>query len=156
MENKLIIGGSNDLEEGDIVDISSIVVLFIDTPDGKTVIRYNTFYLEDETKTCGQEIIRNNIVKECETLMKRQHQKMLKIQEKAKQIPNDFVKAAEKATYRKEGGIKGPLFGLYEAECSYNCCEDTSDRDIWDAMTDGMYGDYQEEGFDGDYEFLGY
>lgn len=33
--------------------------------------------------------------------------------------------------------------------------EDTSDRDNWDAMTDGMYGDYPEEGFDGDYEFMG-
>ena len=30
------------------------------------------------------------------------------------------------------------------------------DRDIWGAMTDGMYGDYPEEGFDGDYESLGY
>ena len=34
--------------------------------------------------------------------------------------------------------------------------EDTSDRDIWDAMTDGMYGNYPEEGYDGDYESLGF
>ena len=37
----------------------------------------------------------------------------------------------------------------------YNCYEDTSDRDNWDAMTDGMYGDYPDEGYDGDYEFMG-
>ncbi len=30
------------------------------------------------------------------------------------------------------------------------------DKDNWHAMTDGMYGDYPEEGFDGDYEFMGY
>ena len=29
------------------------------------------------------------------------------------------------------------------------------DRDNWDAMTDGQYGDYPDEGFDGDYEFMG-
>ena len=34
--------------------------------------------------------------------------------------------------------------------------EDTLEKDNWDAMTDGQYGDYPEEGFDGDYEFLGY
>ena len=28
-------------------------------------------------------------------------------------------------------------------------------RDIWDSMTDGQYGDYPDEGFDGDYEFMG-
>ena len=30
------------------------------------------------------------------------------------------------------------------------------DKDNWHAMTDGMYGDYPEERFDGDYEFMGY
>lgn len=30
------------------------------------------------------------------------------------------------------------------------------DRDNWDAMTDGMCGDYPEEGFDGDYESIGF
>lgn len=29
------------------------------------------------------------------------------------------------------------------------------DIDNWDAMTDGMYGDYPDEGYDGDYEFTG-
>ena len=38
----------------------------------------------------------------------------------------------------------------------YNHNEDTLDRDNWDAMTDGMYGDYPEEGYDGDYESLGF
>jgi hypothetical protein len=37
----------------------------------------------------------------------------------------------------------------------YNHYEDTSDRDIWNAMTDGMDGDYPDEGYDGDYEFMG-
>ena len=35
----------------------------------------------------------------------------------------------------------------------YNHNEDTLDRDIWDAMTDGMYGDYPDDGHDGDYDF---
>lgn len=30
------------------------------------------------------------------------------------------------------------------------------DRDNWDAMTDGQYGDYTDDGYDGDYESLGY
>ena len=38
---------------------------------------------------------------------------------------------------------------------SYNHYEDTSDRDIWDAMTDGMYGDYPDDGYDGDFDFMG-
>ena len=38
---------------------------------------------------------------------------------------------------------------------SYDCYEDTTDIDIWDAMTDGMEGDYPDEGYDGDYEFMG-
>lgn len=32
---------------------------------------------------------------------------------------------------------------------------DQMERDTWDAMTDGQYGD-MPEGFDGDYSFLGY
>ena len=30
------------------------------------------------------------------------------------------------------------------------------ERDNWDAMTDGQYGDYPDEGYDGDYESLGF
>jgi len=37
----------------------------------------------------------------------------------------------------------------------YNHNEDALDRDIWDAMTDGQYGDYPDDGYDGDYEFMG-
>jgi hypothetical protein len=33
--------------------------------------------------------------------------------------------------------------------------DDYDMRDTWDAMTDGMYGD-MPEGFDGDFDFLGY
>ena len=29
-------------------------------------------------------------------------------------------------------------------------------RNTWDAMTDGMYGDYPDEGYDGDYSFMGH
>ena len=29
------------------------------------------------------------------------------------------------------------------------------DRDNWDAMTDGMYGDYPNDGYDGDFDFMG-
>ncbi len=38
----------------------------------------------------------------------------------------------------------------------YSYCDDNDYmRDTWDAMTDGMYGD-MPEGFDGDFDFLGY
>lgn len=42
----------------------------------------------------------------------------------------------------------------YGEEHYYNPAYDKSDT--WYAMTDGMYGDYPEEGFDGDYSFMGY
>lgn len=45
---------------------------------------------------------------------------------------------------------------LKKDQRNFNPTDDTSDRDNWDAMTDGMYGDYPEEGFDGDYESLGF
>lgn len=37
----------------------------------------------------------------------------------------------------------------------YNSEYNESMRERWDAMTDGMYGD-MPEGFDGDFDFLGY
>lgn len=42
----------------------------------------------------------------------------------------------------------------YDDEQDYYCSRVT-EEDVWDAMTDGMYGD-MPEGFDGDYSFLGY
>lgn len=39
-------------------------------------------------------------------------------------------------------------------DCDWN--KEDYERDNWYAMTDGMYGDYPDEGFDGDYEMLGY
>ena len=39
-------------------------------------------------------------------------------------------------------------------DCDWN--KEDYERDIWDAMTDGQYGDYPKDGFDGDYESLGY
>ena len=40
---------------------------------------------------------------------------------------------------------------------SYDRYDDDNDwmRDTWDAMTDGQYGD-MPEGFDGDFDFLGF
>jgi hypothetical protein len=46
----------------------------------------------------------------------------------------------------------GSLCDLYDEE-QYG---GYTKEDNWYAMTDGMYGDYPEEGFDGDYESLGY
>lgn len=44
-------------------------------------------------------------------------------------------------------------YSSYEPDNYY---EDTNwERGTWYAMTDGMYGD-MPEGFDGDYDFLGY
>ena len=44
-----------------------------------------------------------------------------------------------------------------EEQIYYDSYEDYHDyeRDTWDAMTDGMYGDMPDD-FDGDYSFLGY
>lgn len=46
-----------------------------------------------------------------------------------------------------------------EESVDYSDCDDClyeyNERDVWDAMTDGMYGD-MPDGFDGDYSFLGY
>lgn len=39
-------------------------------------------------------------------------------------------------------------------DCDWN--KEDYERDIWDAMTDGQYGDYPDDGFNGDYESLGY
>ena len=43
---------------------------------------------------------------------------------------------------------------MTDAELSYYDSDDPM-RDTWDAMTDGMYGD-MPEGFDGDFDWLGY
>lgn len=52
-------------------------------------------------------------------------------------------------------GIKRSSYN-YEDEQEYNPAYDYDESDTWYAMTDGMYGDYPEEGFDGDYSFMGY
>ena len=36
-----------------------------------------------------------------------------------------------------------------------DCLYEYNERDVWDAMTDGMYGD-MPDGFDDDYSFLGH
>ena len=74
-----------------------------------------------------------------------------------KQIPESFIRAAKKAQFKKNKrkSIRGPLYDLYCLECEYNRSKEL-EEDNWYAMTDGMYGDYPEEGFDGDYESIGY
>ena len=52
-------------------------------------------------------------------------------------------------------GIKKSSY-YYEDGQEYNPAYDYDKSDTWYAMTDGMYGDYPEEGFDGDYSFMGY
>lgn len=147
-----------DLEEGDVVDISSIIVLFIDKPNGKTIIRYSAMYLEESDRLCSEESIRANIIHECQKLMDSQQIVSQKIKESPNHsspiISKRFLNVAKKAQYKKgKPSIRGPLYDLYEEECSYN--NNSFEEDNWDAMTDGMYGDYPEEGFDGDYEFIG-
>lgn len=39
---------------------------------------------------------------------------------------------------------------------SYSDNDDYDIGDVWDAMTDGQYGDMPEEGIDGDFDILGY
>ena len=51
---------------------------------------------------------------------------------------------------------KGPEFDDFEEDYGYDGYDDTDwERDTWDALTDGQYGD-MPEGFDGDYSFLGF
>ena len=46
---------------------------------------------------------------------------------------------------------------MWEMSRRYDDYNDDHDwmQDTWDAMTDGMYGD-MPDGFDGDFDFLGY
>ena len=63
---------------------------------------------------------------------------------------------------KKDTYNEGPEFDEYEEYeegCEYDAYDDYDDtdweRETWDALTDGMYGD-MPEGFDGDYSFLGF
>ena len=73
-----------------------------------------------------------------------------------KQIPESFIRAAKKAQYtkNKRKSIRGPFYDSYCLECEYNRSKEL-EEDNWYAMTDGMCGEYPEEGIDGDYEFMG-
>lgn len=74
-----------------------------------------------------------------------------------KQIPESFIRAAKNAQYvkNKQNSIRSPLYDMYCLESEYNRSKEL-EEDNWYTMTDGMYGDYPEEGFDGDYESIGY
>lgn len=54
------------------------------------------------------------------------------------------------------GDAENPDFDTPYFDDSHGYYEDAYDQesDLWDAMTDGMYGD-MPDGFDGDYDFLG-
>lgn len=73
-----------------------------------------------------------------------------------KQIPESFIRAAKNAQYikNKQNSIRGPLYDMYCLESEYNRRKEL-EEDNWYAMTDGMFGDYPEDGFDGDNEFMG-
>lgn len=73
-----------------------------------------------------------------------------------KQITEDFIRAAKNAHYikKKRQCLRGPFYDIYSLECEHNKTKE-SEEDNWYAMTDGMYGDYPDEGFDGDYESIG-
>jgi hypothetical protein len=60
-------------------------------------------------------------------------------------------------TYQKMQFKEPPKEEEHSFYNSHDSYEDYHDyeRDTWDAMTDGMYGD-MPDGFDGDYSFLGY
>lgn len=120
---------NSNLDEDDEVDIASIVMLFIDNDRGNTDIFYDALWNDDHIK-CKEEDIKCFISDKCSELMK-------------------FIKPSKPRIVKKR---QGSLCDLYDEE-PYGV---SSEEDNWYAMTDGMYGDYPEEGFDGDYESLGY
>lgn len=117
------------LDEGDEVDIASIVMLFIDNSRGNTDIFYDALYVENK-RFCKEAEIKKFIIEVCSDLM-------------------CYIKPLNPRIEKKH---TGSLCDLYDEEQYGGYTEE----DNWYAMTDGMYGDYPEEGFDGDYESLGY
>lgn len=64
-----------DLEEGDIVDISSIVLVFSDNLDGSVSVTSDAIYLGDNMVSCNSDTIRELILKKCSDLIGIQKQK---------------------------------------------------------------------------------
>lgn len=148
-----------DLEELDNVNISSIVVVFIDTPEGKTIVRYTGICVDKETDTISAEDIQKMIVKSYQDSLKEWEisSKLPALQKQSPNIPKSFRNAVEKSVNKKRGNnSNGNRFWQYELECEWNQRKEYSEEENWYGMTDGMYGDYPDEGFDSDYEPLGF
>ena len=63
-----LIGSNSNLEEDDVVDIFSIVAIFIDKGNGETIIRYDAKYMdEDNSFNMGE--IKSDIIHRCAEIM---------------------------------------------------------------------------------------
>lgn len=151
-ETKELKVGISDLEEGDIVDVASIIAMFIDTPDGNTMVRYGAIYLNDEKNLCSYESIKNHIINQCQYLMDMIDSKTKQSVEpkstKSSVIPKSLLNAADKSTYRKENiknnkSWRGSRFVNIPDE-SWNPYWDEyseEEADNFYGKTDGMEGD---------------
>ena len=70
------------------------------------------------------------------------------------ELPESFKAALEKSAYKKRKTVSS-RYWQYELECEWNQRKEYSEEENWYGLTDGMYGDYPNEGFD-DYEPMGY
>jgi hypothetical protein len=149
---------TGDLEELDIVNISSIVAVFMDTPKGNTIVRYTGICMEKETDAVSSEDIQKMIVESYQASLREWElgNKLPALKKLSTNVPDSFKKAVEKSIYKKEKKTTSNRFWQYELECELNQRKEYSDEEIWYGMTDGMYGDYPDEGFDNDYESMGY
>ena len=111
------------LEEGDIVDISSIVVIFKDDDNGNTTLRYDAIY-EDEDITEDSFILTK--IKELMSYNKKSQKKPSKSKTSVKNIRDSSLCSLEDEEYWDD-----PLISRYSE----------SERDNFYGMTDGMDGD---------------
>lgn len=145
----------NNFDEGDRINISSIVVLFVDTPGGKTSLRCTGICSDENLSHVSQEAIREKIVQSYKNLVKEFNTHDRKKAETKPELPESFKAALENSAYRKRRTVSS-RYSQYELECEWNQRKEYSEEENWYGLTDGMYGDYPDEGFDGDYEPIGY
>lgn len=149
---------TGDLEELDVVSISSIVVVFMDTPEGNTIIRYTGIAIENENDVVPAKDIQKMIIESYQNSLKEWdfYNKLPALKKESPYVPKSFKKATEKSIYKKKKRNAGNKFWQYELGHELNQRKEYSDEEIWYGITDGMYGDYPDEGFDNDYEAMGY
>lgn len=148
LELRTVVGDMND--EGDIVDVFSILAVFLDRPDGSVIVRYTAPCLEKGKKSSTQEITSNYLLGVCQDVVEGMNSTYKQIHKDNKKPPKSFIEAAKKSQHKKGGRQEYKRGNSYYG--SYPFHEDTSERAIWDSMIDGQCGDEWVD----DYEPMGY